>query len=111
MIRIRHRGQLLIQSELDEIANNYILTKHAEKMIGIRCPNLNVRNSIRNPILAYFNTDGSVNITLNSYEYLVVALDDKPYRVITFKEKSYNGVTIYEKWSFAKNGYSRKLFQ
>lgn len=40
MIRVRHRGQLLKHNELNEIANNYILTKHAKEMIEKRCPNL-----------------------------------------------------------------------
>lgn len=111
MIKVRHRGQLLRRQELNEIADNYILTKHAKEMIETRCPNLNVKDSIRHPVLAYFNTDGSVNIALNSYEYLVVSLERIPYAVITFKEKSYNGVDIYRKRYLAKNGYCRKLFQ
>ena len=87
MIQIRHRGQLLKHNELNEIANNYILTKHAKEMIDKRCPNLNIKHSIKHPILAYFNTDGSVNIAINGFEYLVVSLDRFPYKIITFKEK------------------------
>lgn len=47
MIRVRHRGQLLKHNELNEIANNYILTKHAKEMIDKRCPNLNIKHLIR----------------------------------------------------------------
>ncbi len=111
MIRIRHRGQLLKWYELYEIANNYILTRHAREKIAERCPNLNIHNAIRYPVIAYFNTDGSVNIALNSYEYLVVSLDRKPYPIITFKERSLNGIDIYEKRDMAQDGYCRKLLQ
>ena len=111
MIRVRHRGQLLKHNELNEIANNYILTKHAKEMIEKRCPNLNIKHSIKHPILAYFNTDGSVNIAINGFEYLVVSLDRFPYRIITFKEKSHNGIDIYSKRYLAQMGYCRKLFQ
>lgn len=111
MIKVRHRGQLLNRDELDEIANNYILTKHAKEMIEKRCPNLNVKYSIQNPILAYFNTDGSVNIAISDFEYLVVVLDKFPYKVITFKEKSHNGIDIFFKRYLAQTGYCRKVFQ
>lgn len=111
MIRVRHRGQLLRQNELNEIADNYILTRHAKEMIEKRCPDLNIKHSIQYPILAYFNTDGSINIAINNFEYLVIALDKFPYRVITFKEKSHNGIDIYFKRYLAQIGYCRKLFQ
>lgn len=111
MIKVRHRGQLLKRNELDEIANNYILTKHAKEMIDKRCPNLNIKYSIQNPILAYFNTDGSVNIAISDFEYLVVVLDKFPYKVITFKEKSHNGIDIFFKRRLAQTGYCRKVFQ
>jgi hypothetical protein len=111
MIQVRHRGQLLKYNELNEIANNYILTKHAKEMIDKRCPNLNIKHSIKHPILAYFNTDGSVNIAINGFEYLVVSLDRFPYKIITFKEKSHNGIDIYSKRYLAQMGYCRKLFQ
>lgn len=38
MIRVRHRGQLLKHNEFNEIANNYILTKHAKEMIEKKMP-------------------------------------------------------------------------
>lgn len=66
---------------------------------------------IRVRLLAYFNTDGSVNIAINGFEYLVVSLDRFPYRVVTFKEKSHNGIDIYSKRCLAQMGYCRKLFQ
>jgi hypothetical protein len=108
MIQVRHRGQLLKYNELNEIANNYILTRHAKEMINKRCPNLNIRRSIKNPILAYFNTDGSVNIAINKFEYLVIALDKFPYKIITFKEKSQNGIDIFFKRYLAQIGCCRK---
>lgn len=111
MIKVRHRGQLLKRSELEEIADNYILSKHAQEMIDKRCPDLNIEYSIKNPVLAYFNTDGSVNIAISDFEYLVISLDVFPYKVITFKEKSHNGVDIFFKRYLAQSGYCRKVFQ
>lgn len=108
MIRVRHRGQLLNHNELNEIANNYILTKHAKEMIEKRCPNLNIEHSIRHPLLAYFNTDGSANIAINNFEYLVVVFNKYPYRIVTFKEKSHNGIDVYYKRYLAQMGYCRK---
>ena len=109
MLRVRHRGQRLNTSELEEIANNYIITKHAKERIHNRFPELNVTKAIKEPLLAYFNTDGSVNIALNEFEYLVVGTDRIPYPIITFKEKSHNNITIFEKQEMAQNGYNRKI--
>lgn len=111
MIEIRYRGQLLKRNELEEIADNYILTRHAKEMIDKRHPDLNIEYSIKNPILAYFNTDGSVNIAINDFEYLVIALNVFPYKVITFKEKSHNGIDIFFKRYLAQSGCCRKVFQ
>ena len=109
MIRVKHRGQQLTPQELEELANNYILTNHAQEMIHKRHSDLNVKELILHPMLAYFNTDGSVNIALNEFEYLVVATDRFPYHIITFKEKSHNSINIYEKWEMAKNGFIRRV--
>jgi len=107
-MKIKHRGQLLTAIELEEIADDYIITKHAQERIDTRYPDLDIEGTIRHPMLAYFNTDGSVNIALNKFEYLVVATDCKPYKIVTFKEKSHHNIDIFQKREMAQNGYNRK---
>ena len=106
MLRRLNRGEELTKEELREIADNYILSTHAKNMINKRHPNADVRAIILNPIVAYYNTDKSINIALNEYEYLVVAPDS--FVVMTFKEKSWYSINIFDKQNMAKNGYDRK---
>ena len=105
----KFRGELLTTEELKEIAENFVLTKHAEQRITERFAELNIEKAILNPLIAYFNTDGSINIALNTFEYLVIGTDQTPYRVITFKEKSHNNIDIFTKRKMAMQGKSRKL--
>lgn len=104
---VKYHGELLTTAELKEIANNVVLTFHAKERIAERFPDLNVYKAIMNPLIAYFNTDGSINIALNSFEYLVIATDRKPYRVITYKEKSHNNIDIFTKRQMAMQGKGR----
>lgn len=107
-MRRLNRGQELTTEELREIADNFILTHHAEQRITERYPNVDIRKAILHPILAYYNTDGSINIALNSYEYIVVAPNS--YHIITFKEKSLNNIDIFTKQQLAIKGYGRKPY-
>lgn len=107
-MEVKHRGQLLTAEELKEISENYVLTKHAQERIKTRYPKLDIVHTINNPLIAYFNTDGSVNVALTKFEYLVIATDCNPYKVITFKEKSHYNNDIYKKRKMAQNGYGRK---
>ena len=106
---IKNRGQLLEKEELKEIANNFILSEHAKLRISQRFPTLNIRKCILNPVLAYWNTDGSINIALNRFEYLVFVKKGYKFLIVTFKEKSHNGIDIFQKRKLALAGYSRKL--
>jgi hypothetical protein len=108
---VKYRGELLTTEELKEIAENFILSKHAEQRITERNPELDVRKAILKPLLAYFNTDGSVNIALNGFEYLVVATNYKPYKVVTYKEKSHNNIDIVAKREMAMQGIGRNPYR
>ena len=107
-IEVKYRGEEVPQETLNYISENYILTKHATEMIQKRHEGIDVTESIKNPILAYFNTDGSINCAINEYEYFVIGTDCFPFRVITFKEKSWYCKNIFEKQSMAKDGFDRK---
>lgn len=104
---VKHRGEEVLKEDLIHIANNFELSRHAQEQIAIRHPNINVKESILNPMLAYFNTDGTINCAINNFEYLVIATDRFPYKVITFKEKSWYSKDIYEKQQMAKDGFAR----
>ena len=67
-------------------------------------------------VLAYYNTDGSVNIAVSEYNYYVFEYQDEnasehivdKWRLVTYKEPSWYGINIYDKQQMAKNGYDRK---
>lgn len=105
---VQNRGQKVLKEDLIHISNNYIITKHARERINSRNKDINLTEAIRNPLLAYFNTDGSINIAITPYEYFVIATDTFPYKVVTYKEQSWYGIDIYAKREMAKNGIGRK---
>ena len=55
MLRRLNRGENLTQEELQEIADNFILSVHAKEKIIERHPNINIKELILNPIVAYYN--------------------------------------------------------
>lgn len=101
-----HKGELLNDNELKEVAENFILSKHAEQRIAERYPNIDIKKAILHPVIAYYNTDKSINIAINGYEYIVVA--PFTYKVITFKEKSFNAIDIFAKRELAQKGIGRR---
>lgn len=106
---VKHRGQEVLKEDLLHISNNYILTNHAKERIEARNKSINIQEAIRNPLLAYFNTDGSINVAITPYEYFVIATDEFPYKIITYKEQSWYGINIYEKQQMARNGFKRNV--
>ena len=107
---VKYKGELLTKDELQEIAEDFVLSRHAEQRMAERFPELDIHKAILKPLLAYFNTDGSVNIALNSFEYLVVATNSKPFKVVTYKEKSHNNIDIFTKRTMAMQGKSRNIY-
>ena len=65
---VKYKGELLTAEELKEVAENFTLTYHSAERILSRNPKLNIYKTILNPLIAYFNTDGSINIALNEFE-------------------------------------------
>ena len=90
--------------ELDETFKDG--TKKVNFTLTIR----NIREAINKNVLAYINTDGSVNIALSDYDYFVFAYDESRgnWNLITFKEKSWYDKTIWEKQQMALEGFDRK---
>lgn len=109
-MRKLNRGENLTKSELQEIANCYFVTPHAMKRLKERgLKKEDVTNIIINPLLAYFNTDGTINIAKDKEYYLVVGYNNyyKNYVIITYKEPSLNGKNIFEKQQLAIDGVNR----
>ena len=108
-MKIKNRGEELTQEERNEVANNLHITNHCKQRLNERV-DVDVYKLIRNPMIAYFNTDGSMNFALDKWNYLVVARDDyhKCYNAVTWKELSWYGNDVYDKQRLAKAGYDRK---
>lgn len=108
-MNIKNRGEDLTKEELNEIANNYYISLHAKERLQER-GNVNIRNLVLNPLVAYFNTDGSVNVAMDEWNYLVFAYSEKHqnWTVVTWKEESWHGKTVFDKQEMARNGYGRK---
>lgn len=103
-------GQLVPQEVLYDIAYHYRLTKHAIIRIKERGVFVNkIREIFLNPYLAYYNTDGTINIAVDETHYFVISekTDDGKYNVITYKEPSNNNFSISDKRLYAINGYDR----
>lgn len=108
-MEVKYRGEEVLQEDLDYISQHYQLTHHAKQRLEERHKDLDVRATIKHPLVAYFNTDGSINIALNRYEYLVIATDKYPYKVVTFKEQSHYDIDVFDKQKLAQKGYARKI--
>ena len=111
MKRPLNRGQLVGEKRLQEIAENFVISNHASQKIAERNPNINIKEIILNPLIAYYNTDGTINIALNEYEYLVVSRKkhNDTYNIITYKEKSHNNIDIFTKREMAMRGRGRQV--
>lgn len=80
-------------------------------MVDFRATMRNIRNAVDGYVLAYINTDGSINVALSDYDYFVFAYDENEDKwiLVTFKEKSWYDKSIREKQKMAKAGFARKL--
>ena len=118
-------GQDIGSKIYNEIKSNYIISKHAQEQLSSRSDLLvlfddgrinfgatkrNINNAMDNCILAYFNTDGSVNIALTKYYYFVFAWNEERgnWTMITYKETSWYGIDIFEKQKMALDGFDRQ---
>ena len=118
-------GQDISTSLYKEIRGNYFLSRHAQEQLEKRSDLLvkfedgkinfgatkrNINAAMDNAVLAYINTDGSVNIALDDYNYFVFAWneDKGSWTMITYKEMSWYSITIWEKQKMALEGFDRQ---
>lgn len=118
-------GQEISKELYDEIKSNYYLSKHAQEQLEERSDlvvffddgRINftatkrlINEAMDNHILAYFNTDGSVNIAITEYYYFVFAYNEERnnWTMVTYKETSWYGIDIFEKQQMAKDGFDRQ---
>lgn len=117
-------GEIVSQEVIDEIKMRITITNHALKRLEwrsgmvVRFENgaINYKETIRNikyrinhRILAYYNTDGTINIAINRYNYFVFAKDEERnvWVLITYKEQSYNDNDVFYKRKLALQGIER----
>ena len=109
-MRFEKHGENLTKSELQEIKNNFYISKHAQKRLLERGLNESeIAGIIENPFVAYFNIDKSINIARDEFWYLVFVYDHsaQKYKLVTYKEPSKKKVSVLKKQMFAKLGMKR----
>lgn len=108
-MEIKHRGENLTREELREIANNFHISFHCRQRLEEK-GHVDVKQLILNPMVAYFNTDGSVNIASDRWHYLVAAYSEDygNWNIITWKNNSWYDQDVYDKQNLAKRGIARK---
>lgn len=109
-MRFDAKGENLTKEELNEIKNNFVIGKHAEKRLKERgLETAEIPNIISRPFLAYFNTDGTINIAKDEFHYLVFGYNNKKknYKLITYKEPSFKKISVIKKQMYAKLGMNR----
>ena len=121
----KYHGQTISNGLLKEIENNFFMSRHAQEQLSERSDFIvkfddgrinfgatkqNIKNAMDKNILAYFNTDGSVNVALDEQHYFVFAWDDErdSWTMITYKEPSWFSINIFEKQKMALEGFDRQ---
>lgn len=79
-------GKKVNKFTLKRIADNYVVSYHASTRLNRRNKNLNIEELIRNPYLAYYNTDGSISIAKDN-KYLVVVPRETDFLIVTYIER------------------------
>lgn len=108
-MRKLNRGQELTKSELLEIRNNLIISKHARERLVQRNDSIkHFMETLEKPFLAYFNTDGSINIAPNNWQCYIVSrgkFDKDKFVLVTYKEEVW--VSMKNKQKMAQKGIDR----
>lgn len=97
------------RKKIEYIAHNFILTTHAKKRLMQRYGTIkDVRKMLLNCILAWENTDKTINIAIDYNHYFVVGCIDGKYKIVTYNDKSKTGYTIIDKFILAYLGIDRQ---
>ena len=122
-LKAKH-GEELDTTMLNTIKARYRLSSHAIEQLRKRSLYLsenngfinfaetkaNINKAIDSNILAYYNTDGSVNIAIDKFHYFVFAYKEafSSWTLVTYKETSWYGIDIYQKRQMAIDGFDRQ---
>lgn len=107
-MRNLNRGENLTKEELQEIYRNLRFTKHSIERLAQRgSTKVEVYNTIKKPFIAYFNTDGSINIAPNNWQCYIIERDryNDGYVLITYKEEVW--LSMKDKQKLAQKGVDR----
>ena len=108
-LRKTDKHHILVPRKMIEyIAHNFIITTHARFRILQRSTRNDIRRMILNSPLAWRNTDGTINIAIDYYHYIVVGEVDGKFKIITYQGRSYNGYSVVDKFVIAYRGIDRK---
>ena len=110
-MELKCNGENLTARELQEIADNFHITEHARARIKERLlDEKEIIEVLKKPLLAFWNTDYSVNVAKDKFNYLVFewSIEEEKWILLTYKEESHNGIDIFKKQSLAKLGKDRK---
>ena len=105
IMTVKYKGELLTAEELQEVAENLIISKHAKQRIEERHPTLDVYKTILNPVIAFFNVDGTIYIGINKWEHLIIDVKSYGCKLVTLKQRSFTDVTIFDKREMAVAGH------
>ena len=105
-------GQLVSKELLEYISKHYYVGYHASERLKERGQDItDITKVILNPTLAYYNTDGSINLGVDDYRYFVIIKEGQNYKIITFKETRIEPrVSIYERRELALKGIDRRPY-
>lgn len=110
MIFEKH-GELVPESVLMEISRNYRISAHALARMKERGVFANeIRQLFQKPFMAYYNTDGTINIAEDETHYFVISKKNKygKYTIITYKEPSIFEKCVSYKRCLALQGKERR---
>lgn len=81
MKELKCNGENLTAEELKDIADNFSITLHGESRRKKRQLNKSeIIEILKNPLLAYWNTDYTVNVAKDEFNYLVFGWNIKQQR-------------------------------
>jgi hypothetical protein len=90
---------LVGRKKIQWIAYNFVLSEHAEFRMVQRdtLTNRNLKNCIIDTVLAWKNTNGTISIALDLYNYIIVKIENDIPKIITFASTKEFDCTVVDK--------------
>lgn len=90
---------LVGRKKIQWIAYNFVMSEHAEIRMVQRdtLTTRNLKDCIINTVLAWKNTNGTISIALDLYNYIVVKIEENIPKIITFASTKDYDCTVVDK--------------